>query len=277
MRATGMVVAAAVLAVPSFALAQTASPLTLRPVILGSDNGEGTTLALEYTLDGKYERSNADDTAGFVLEYKGEGTIATSADRNPRDFLDLQLSGSAYYEPTDTLSFAAGGFVKGESDQRFKNAQVAYGGRVRMLTTKLLGDPRSELGLSLLVGEVDPGDDEVRKAALRVSELKTYSRLEFEALYRYRVNTTLISDIELNYRRFQELDAPAAIRSANLRVHELGIVRVNLSHPFFVAYTTGKLPFDLKRDETVAFGFKTNVQNLAEGLGTLMGALGRTP
>ena len=102
---------------------------------------------------------------------------------------------------------------------------------------------------------------------LGVSHLKNYDRMEFEALYVYRVNGPLIKTIELNYRRFQELDAPAEVRAANLRVHELGTVRVNLAEPFFVSYSAGRQPFNIKKDETVTFGFTTNLKDLAGFLG----------
>ncbi len=187
------------------------------------------------------------------MRYEGEGTITASADRNPKNFIDLKLSALGHYGSATAGSFEAGGFIKLEADQSFDNVQAAFGGRARYAKVGLL--QRADiLALDVQVGEVDPGDDEARKAALGVTKLSTYDRMEFGALYLYRIRTGIFTDVEFNYRRFQEIDAPARIRAAGLRVHELGTVRVGLKNDFFVAYSAGRLPFDIAKDQTVAIG-----------------------
>src|SRR4051794_23125394 len=76
----------------------------IKPVILDSQDGDGAALGLEYSFRGTVQlasfksndagRGSLDPSpslGGINFDYKGQGTLASSAKRNPKNFLDLQL------------------------------------------------------------------------------------------------------------------------------------------------------------------------------------------
>lgn len=238
----------------------------VKPVLLDSDGGTGSTLGVEYKLKGvlwstSFDTNDAGEpdlnlgvgVGGAKIAYDAGGTIAASADRNPKDFLDALISLSATYFRGDLGAGAVGAFVKVESDQKFDNTQFAWGARATGLKQNIL-NRHDYLGLDLNYGQVDPGDDKDRKAALGVTSLKAYNRIDFEALYHYETGWRLVETIELNYRYFDEQNAPAAIRAAKLDKHHLATVRLGLPQGLFVAYSEGKLPFDRKKDQIFEIG-----------------------
>lgn len=268
MRILAIALALGAVSLPVLAEAAEVKQFDVRPVILKSQDKSSATVGVEYDFKRTFEHDfSGESVIKFAnIELEGKGTFAASPNDNPTDFVDAKMSGLFRYGDAESGSFLAGGFVKVEADQRLDNVQTAYGGRFKYAKVGLPGRTGDQLGFSFEIGEVDPGDDKLRKAALGVNSLKTYDRMAFEALYVLRVNS-LVDTVELNYRRFQEIDAPARIRTAKLRVHELGTVRVNFKSPYFVSYSTGRLPFDLKNDETVAFGLRTNLEKLGSMLG----------
>ncbi|WAC60150.1 hypothetical protein [Brevundimonas sp. SL130] len=70
-----------------------------------------------------------------------------------------------------------------------------------------------------------------------------------------RTGWSLVDVIELNYRTFQEIDAPTPIRAAGLQRHEMAAVRFKLPNDLFIAYSDGSLPFDRKGDQVVKIGW----------------------
>ncbi|WAC60149.1 hypothetical protein [Brevundimonas sp. SL130] len=55
--------------------------------------------------------------------YRGMGVIAATADKNPRNFLDLSVDALATYTTPSWGAFRLGGFVKFETDQQFDAQQ----------------------------------------------------------------------------------------------------------------------------------------------------------
>lgn len=269
MRTITLVIAAGFVMAPALACAQAdpADGFTVRPAVLDSDNDNGATVGLDYTFKQTVPLVDFDKDGGggglgtqgltlgsAALSLEGQGTVTASTDRNPRNLVDAKATLKAHFGSVAFGSFEAGGFVKVEADQTFDNVQSVFGGRATYAKVGILPGKKDVFALDLHYGRVDPSDDELRKAALGVTHLDSYDRLEFEALYIYPVGGKVIDTIEFNYRRFQEIDAAPAIRAAKLRVHELGTVRVGLQGDFFIAYSAGKLPFDAKNDQTIAIG-----------------------
>jgi hypothetical protein len=237
-----------------------------KPVMLDSDNSTGSTLGVEYEFKGTLlERNLSTDDSGaggidpdvaigsLDVTYEGSGTIAASADRNPKNFLDAQVDVKFLYS-AGFGSVSAGGFAKIEADQTFDNTQTVVGARATWAKRGVLA--RNDLiALYANYGSVEPGDDEARKTALAVTELDSYERTEFEAVYIYPTGWSVVSAIELNYRHFQEIDAPAAIEAAGIDSHTLSTVRLALPKDMFLAYSKGKMPFDRADDKVLEIGF----------------------
>lgn len=257
-------------ALPSVAGAQTSEAakdgFKVKPIVLDADRNDGATLAIEYSgkatlwsvdLDQDESDNGSFDPdailGGASVKYKASGVIAASAERNTKDFLDALLSFSGDYSARGFGSASAGAFLKAESDQKFDQTQMAWGARVTWAKVGLLQE-NDYLALDLNYGKVDPGDDKARKTALGVTSLKSYDRFDLEALYYFPTGWNVVETVELNYRRFDERKAPAAIKASGLNSHELSTIRVGLPGDLFVAYSEGKLPFNRQKDKSLAVG-----------------------
>lgn len=244
--------------------------LKFSPVILDSKNSTGATVGLDYKLNGKlydHRFDKVESGASFdsdakvgsaQISYKGSGTIAASAERNPNDFLELQVDGRLLYSVAEIGTFSSGAFVKYEADQGFDNKNIAYGlsgtyGRYGVFASN------DFFALDANYARVDPKDDVERKAALNGGALEAYYRWNFELLYKIPVDWSAVTDIEFNYRYFFENNAPSVIRSANLDKHDLATIRFGFKNDLFLAYSSGKLPFDKKNDQTVKIGFSYKI------------------
>jgi hypothetical protein len=240
--------------------------LAFSPVVLDSKNSTGSTVGLDYKLAGTLLRKKFDSVdAGNALNpdvsfgaadisYHGQGTIAASAERNPNNFLELQLDGKLLYSASRIGTISGGLLAKYEADQSFKNKNSVLGlsGTYGKYGALLQND---SIALDANYSRVDPKDDAQRKVALGASPLKEYYRWNLELLYKIPVGWKTITDIELNYRYFKEQNAPDSIKQADIAKHDLITLRVGLKNDLFLAYSSGKLPFDRKNDQAVKIGF----------------------
>ena len=176
-----------------------------------------------------------------------------------------------------TNMFALGGQAKYETDQSFENRQFVFG--LRGTFTNLQGcgaagqvcESMNFLGVSLGLQRVNPSNDDARKTALAGASMDNYQRVEFDGFYKYYLPKAwrYVSDIEFNYRHFQELNPSDAIRQAGLHRNRLGLVRLNLGWggkgstavdpTMFVQYSRGSLPFDTKSERVVKVGLQFQV------------------
>lgn len=234
----------------------------LNPIVLDSDASASSTLGLEYLvtgklLDEKFDTEEGDKLdpdvviGGYDISYSLKGTITENSDNNPKNFLESRMS--ANYFRSSMFSVKAGGFFKSESDQKFDNNQVVYG--VTGTFAKIDSFAKNDImAFHVNYGQVDPSKDTAREAILG-SNLDSYNRIDFEALYIYNIGTENLSTFEVNYRHFLEVDADSAIKDADLDEFRLVTYRLGLKNNLYVAYSSGELPFNQKDNQIYEVGF----------------------
>lgn len=206
------------------------------------------------------------------------GTWAADSTKNPNKLLEVAGSYSRLYIASSiarTQMVAFGAQAKYETDQEFDDRQYVLG--LRGTYTYLAGcsplpcKPAGHfLGLAAGVQRVDPAKDAARQAVLG-SDVDPYPRWEFEGFLKYNLpeGWNYLSDVELNYRHFQEIGPPDSIRQAGLHRQRLGLVRVNFglggkgafatTPKMFVQYSRGTLPFDTRSERVVKVGLSFEV------------------
>lgn len=260
--------------------------LKIKPVALDAKGGTGTVLGIEYNYKksvfsggaclGSSDAGQEDFNPNAArcergYQFDAAGTIVSSADKNPNKYLDF--SGSYRYRIKDgALMQSYGAQAKYETDQSFENKQFVAGGTVT--GTYIFGVPESKrankdpqfldnsvVALDFGIARVNPATDKARKTALAGAPLGSYQRWEVEGYFNYLPpgDWKFVKTVEFNYRHFQELNPPAAVKQASLQRHRLGIVRINLPDKFFVQYSKGSLPFDTKSDRVVKFGLEYKI------------------
>ena len=104
---------------------------------------------------------------------------------------------------------------------------------------------------------IDPAADRFRKM---LDENKLYSRFGFEIGFKSLISNTLGIPLHFNtsLRYYKEPSAPSIIKSLNLDESFYFVALITQGNGVFVSYTTGSLPYDLKRDDVFAIGFNYN-------------------
>lgn len=244
-------------------------PLTIKPVVLDGSNSTGATVGIEWRIEGrivenelsrdKTGKDTFDDVAEarslFDVNYRLSGTFAANKDRNPKNFQDALIDAVfLYYSPAGAVS--AGVFGKYEADQGLDNRQAVYGLRATGGRRGLAHPKRRDyISLDVNFGEVDPSKDNARQAALGAMSLDRYYRWDLEFLYQYPIASRGIETFEYNYRYYRETDPPFLVAQAGLARHKLSTVRLGLKNDLFIAYSTGKLPFDRQSDRIYEIGW----------------------
>lgn len=239
--------------------------LQIEPVMLDGAAGSGATLGLHYELkDTLASRASTagsgsdivdpDDIriAGWNATYRVRGTLTARRMDNPRDLQDAHLD--AGYRRGDTW-----GVLRGALSARYEADQKGNG-RQAVLT---LGTTYTQIGLlkngdafgiDLRYGQVDPKKDAVRKQALGNAPLDSYNRWDTELLYIFPLKMGPADRLEFNYRYYLEPGAPAAVRAARIDRHRLVTYRLGLPQDLFIAYSSGRLPFDRSAEQIIALG-----------------------
>jgi|SRR3989338_958732 len=240
------------------------SSIDFNPIVIDSKNGTGATVGIEYKFKGEFAKDfSSKDTGGIdpnatistaVIGYSGSGTVAASKDRNPKNFLEFLLDAKLRYSTPTTGTVTGGLFSKYETNQSFSNKQLVYGLGATYGKYAFLGS-NDFVSLDANYGRVDPKGDTERQAALGGATLNSYYRWNLEFLYMYPLKWNAIDTVEFNYRYFLENNAPTVIKGAGIDKHDLATLRIGLKNDLFVAYSTGKLPFDRKNDQIFQIGF----------------------
>jgi hypothetical protein len=243
---------------------------SIRPAILDSSNGTGSTLGLEFQGSGTPVSQNINEfnptgligeaiTGKFELKYDASGTVAADADRNPKDFLNAMLTASYVLGSSQYGSIKVGAFSRYEADQTFKSKQFVYGASLTYVKLGIFTQVADWVAVDVRRGRVDPNGDKAREAALGTSSLPQYYRDDFEADYHYDVRWKLVDaiqleSVELSYLYFLETAPPAQVEAAGLDRHHLATLRINFANNIFVAYSRGRLPFDKTNDKIYEIG-----------------------
>lgn len=262
---------------PASGFAQQPS-ITLAPVLLDSQDGDGAALGLEFDVSGtrRFMKSDEDTNAdsfnpevsfsGLALSYNLSGTVAADEDRNPKNFIDGLIDFHYFSSNPGALGdITGGGFLKYETDQSFDNQQYVYGLSATYGKRNILR-ANDFFGVDVRRGRVDPSEDEARQAVLGTTSLEPYYRNEIEVLYTIPIQEVIplidrmVEGFEFNYRYYKESGAPAAVKAAGLDSFFLRTFRLNLKHDLFIAYSSGKLPFDLKDDDFFQLGFSYKLE-----------------
>jgi len=239
----------------------------LKPVLLDSESSNSTILGLEYLYEGSKtinsglteidsedasDEIDPDETINIVdIEYFLKGTVTSRSDKNPKSFLDSKLSIS--YLWSDSFSFKSKAFVGYESDQSFDDKQLKYGLSTSMAKIDVFR-PNNILAFSLNIDQVDPIKDEAREAVLG-EDLETYNRIDLEFLYIYNLGFKNVDTLEFGYRYFREINAKELIKQENLDIFKTATYRIGFKRNFYVAYSTGELPFNQKDNRIYEIGF----------------------
>jgi len=117
--------------------------------------------------------------------------------------------------------------------------------------------PRGTAWPSVLVGldRISGAENAPRELA---GETGDYDRLRLEASFRtpiarYGDDRLFIS---VNYRYYEELDAPASVQTADLDSFEFFTVVLGGEDGIYVSYTDGRLPLDLVDDQVFELGYQ---------------------
>jgi hypothetical protein len=212
---------------------------------------------------------------------------AATAGKRPIDdpaYQQLVKEFTAHMRPHFFYDLQAHGTL--ETDQQFQNKQWTYGGKlalvfrdwraksdvgyfnvfdypfamVRALLNKEDFQPSGRTFPSVLGGIdlVDPSQDSTRLAI--DSNKDPYPRFRVEVAFKTPVMRTTSQTyyVSAAYRHFEEINAPAAIKSANLAHSDYFVIKVDLPYKFNLSYSTGKLPLDHKNDQVYAVGWNLN-------------------
>ncbi|MEJ2893193.1 hypothetical protein WDB89_11585 [Pseudoalteromonas sp. B5MOD-1] len=246
--------------------------IDLEPVILDADSNDKKVLALEYKIEGLWKKINfgKDDNipdGGVIrlediekygdygileLGYNLNGTIAENTKENSKNFLESEVDAKFFL--ASESAFSAGGFVKYESDQSFDNTQFAYGISGAFVQQDFLSD-KDTFALALNLGQVDPKDNKAREEAYGKSDLEKYDRLDLEFFYSFNIGKEYLSEFEVSYRYFKELSPDIEIKNAKLDKFKMLTYLLRLENNFFIAYSTGELPFNKADDQIFEIGY----------------------
>lgn len=251
---------------------------SFKPVVIDSSEASGAAFGVDYDFKVKKQFATSRGTsAGSPIitpedvdkpEHAGQfdfrlrGTLASAKEKNPNKLVDL-ASKVVYTYDTNFAYFKGGGVFAYETDQGFDHKQHVLGvsGSMSKVQIVVPGDAGS---LLLNYGSVKPTADTERKTALANGSLDSYRRWNLEASYSYPINRERIRSVHFDYRHYQEMSPPTAVKTAGLDRHRLGLVRVDLDQGFFLQYSRGSLPFDVRSVSAVKIGWSTNLEPLAK-------------
>ena len=114
--------------------------------------------------------------------------------------------------------------------------------------------------IQFVLDYVIPSTDTIRKGL--VGDLDPFPRIKLETGFRTFITTVKKENIffNANLRYYRELNAPEAIKKADLNTHAYLVMAVQSTSGFYISYAKGKLPFDAKTDEIYSIGFNYKFQ-----------------
>lgn len=251
-----------------------ARPVTVRikPVLIDTGSTQGSTLGIDYNIQAKYSFSVGDkigqgedmftlDDVNATLrsgqiDLRARGTLTSAKEKNPNKLIDFAGKG-VYKINKEAYFLRLGAIATYETDQSFDNRQHMFGLTASITKVSVLrnGDAGT---LILNYGSVNPKNDAERERVL--GNLDSFRRMNAELSYSIPINRSRLRSLEFNYRHYQEASAPGAIKAAGLDKQRLGLIRANLEQDFFIQYSRGKLPFDLRSERAVKIGWSLKLE-----------------
>jgi hypothetical protein len=118
--------------------------------------------------------------------------------------------------------------------------------------------PRGSTIPTLLAGIdlVDPQSGVIKEIQ---SGKSTFPRFRTEISFRTPLNKYDKVFFEANYRYYQDINASADIKDSGLSKFEYFVTAITMSNGMFVSYSSGRLPFDLQKEQVYELGFKFNL------------------
>jgi hypothetical protein len=250
---------------------------TFVPLLLDGNDNTGAVLGIEFGLnqewhfDGDQKAEGETDTDfgnigdgatlepdHFITRAEIKGTWTTDEDTNPRPYSKANVD-LAYSVFRIDKSFEVGGQIAIEGDQAFDNLQsigaITMGGQYTFTT-----DSTTYLGGLLAFGEVDASEDDGRKA---VTSKTTFNRLEVELHLNIGIEQGnreySPKAIGLNYRLFEEDNAPSSVKAADLDKFKLVTFSAKFEKGIYIAFSEGELPFDRGSDKVFEIGLTHNL------------------
>lgn len=266
--------------VPHYAVAADAAVFTVAPVAMDSKEGGGASIGIKYEIADEYrfgssEAGNEHSTgseplnpaqdlsglygrSGFV-RFDADGTWTVDKEDNPASTAQAKIV-AGYGSFQEKTSLDLGGFVGLEGDQDYENRNTLYG--VELGGHYSFTDDASTYATFVLgYGQVDASGDEERMA---LTGDDTYDRFSGEVQLSYGLQElgtakTSIISLQLNYRYYQELDAPDVIRENDRNRYALATFLLRFHKGLYLAYSSGTLPFDKQNDKIFEIGFSQNL------------------
>jgi hypothetical protein len=102
---------------------------------------------------------------------------------------------------------------------------------------------------------IKPTNDTIREKVQ--GNLNAYPRFKFETGFKSLVSTIDKQNVyfDCDFRFYQEIDPSAAIKKAKLDQQTYFVMALETASGFYVSYSTGQLPFDVKSDQVYSLGF----------------------
>lgn len=247
----------------------------IKPVVIDGSSSHGATLGLDYHLQAKlafrmFERTlepgeaiTLDDVSASnrhgQIDLLARGTIANHRDQVPNKLIDFSGKG-VYKFDTDAFYARLGVLGAFETDQAFENRQHLFGITGSITRVGVIPKVAGDAGTVILnVASVKPTSDPERERLL--GNLESFPRVSAEVSYTFPTpRNKYLRSIDLDYRHYQEIGAPEAIKAAGLDRYRLGLVRANLNNDFFVQFSRGSLPFDLRSERAVKVGWSLKLE-----------------
>lgn len=111
--------------------------------------------------------------------------------------------------------------------------------------------PMIQLGFNYVV----PSNDSTREKI--TGNTNPYPRFKLETAFKTLVSTIDKQNVffSCDFRLYQEINPPAGIKKAKLDQQTYFVMALESANGFYVSYSTGQLPFDLKSDQIYSLGF----------------------
>jgi hypothetical protein len=265
---------------PHSAVAADTISFTLAPVALDSKEGGGSAIGIQYELADEFRfaskgTGNEDNSgseplnpdqdlsglygrSGFV-KFDADGTWTVDKEDNPASTAQAKIvAGYGSFQEKNSLDL--GGFVGLEGDQDYENRNTLYGVELGGHYS-FTEDASTYATFFLDYGQVDASGDEERMA---LTGDDSYDRFSGELQLSYGLQKlgtamTSIISLQLNYRYYQEVDAPDIIRDNDWDRYALATFLLRFHKGLYLAYSSGTLPFDKQNDKIFSIGFSQNI------------------